>query len=64
MTVRGARPVDCKIILIGILSDGKQAAKDVGDKVEGVGVKVECVDDKVQVIIEGVRGVQSVVISF
>ena len=34
------------------LSDGKIAAKDIGDKVEGVG-------EKVQVVIDGARGLSN-----
>ena len=52
-----------KHFLTYILSDGKQAAKEIGDKVSDVGVKIEdvgdkvqCVDDKVQVVIDGARG--------
>ena len=35
-----------------MLSDGKVAAKDIGDR-------VQCVDEKVQVVIDGARGVSS-----
>ena len=45
-----------KHFLTYILSDGKQAAKEIGDKVSDVGDKVQCVDDKVQVVIDGARG--------
>ena len=34
LTVREACPVDRQTILTSILSDGKQAAKDIGDKVQ------------------------------
>ena len=40
------------------------AAKDIGDKVAEVGVKVECVDETVQVLVDGARGVQSVLKTF
>ena len=52
-------------MLIATLSDGKQAkvaAKEIGDKVEGVsgkveevGDKVQCLDDKVQIVLDGAR---------
>ena len=42
--------------LTSMLSDGKQAAKEIGVKIEDVGDKVECVNDKVQVVIDGTRG--------
>ena len=60
-----------KTFLTYMLSDGKQVAKQIGDKLSDVGVKIkdvgqdvgdklQCVDDKVQVVIDGARGVQSV----
>ena len=48
-TVREAYPVDCQTFLTSIISDGKQAAKDIGDKVAEVG-------DEVQVVIDGAQG--------
>ena len=44
-----------KTFLTYMLSDGKQAAKEISDKVLEVGVKVERVDDKIQVVIDGAR---------
>ena len=44
-----------KTFLTCMLSDGKQAAKEISDKVLEVGVKVERVDDKIQVVIDGAR---------
>ena len=42
-----------------VLSDGKQAAKEIGIKIEDVGGKVQCVDDRVQAVIDGTRGLSS-----
>ena len=47
-TVREAYQVDCQTFLTSVISDGKQAAKDIGNKVAEVG-------DKVQVVIDGAR---------
>ena len=58
-TVREAYPIDCQTFLTSIISDGKQAAKDIGDKVAEVGVDLQCVDEKVQVVIDGARGLFS-----
>ena len=44
-------PVNCQTLIKSILLDGKyarEAAKDIGDK-------VQCIDEKVQVVIDGVR---------
>ena len=39
-----------------MLSDGKQATKEIGVKIKDVGDKVQCVDDNVQVVIDGAGG--------
>ena len=39
-----------------MLSGGKQATKEIGDKVADVGDKVQSVDEKVQVVIDGAQG--------
>src|ERR1700744_5651107 len=58
-TVREAYQIDCQTFLTSIISDGKQAAKDIGDKVAEVGVDLQCVDEKVQVVIDGARSLFS-----
>ena len=42
-----------------MLSDGKQAAKEIGVKIEDVGDKVQFVDEKVQVAIDRARSLPS-----
>ena len=39
-----------------MLSDGKEAAKEIVIKIEDMGDKVQSVDDKVQVVIDGTQG--------
>ena len=62
VVIDGARTLSSqlKAFLMYMLSDGKQATKEIGDKVSHVGVKIEdvgdkvqFVDDKVQVVIDG-----------
>ena len=62
VVIDGARTLSSqlKAFSMYMLSDGKQATKEIGDKVSHVGVKMEdvgdkvqFVDDKVQVVIDG-----------
>ena len=48
-----------KAFITYMLSDGKQASKEIGVKIENVGDKVQCVDEKVQVVIDGAQGLSS-----
>ena len=69
VVIDGARTLShqLKTFLTYMISDGKQAAKEISDKVadavvkiedvgQDVGDKLQCVDEKVQVVIDGARG--------